>query len=203
MRKTSDQERDIPSFDPLEKPGEKVETDLCVTLAPDLLGVEIPLSQRTEVESDLDQRVIEYPSGEGEDGSGDFLVVQVGEELVRPEFGLVGRVMTVQALIFIELDEGDERCRTDAIIKSALKYKSTNYDPSEPQLTLIQLLGLLLQKMPLLGHPEHINTENMKPRYPLMTLDVLLDAPRTLIREILADAAGTISQEMMCVFQGC
>jgi hypothetical protein len=34
-----------------------------------------------------------------------------------------------------------------------------------------------------------------------MTLDILLDAPMALVGEILSDASGSVSKEMMCVFQ--
>jgi hypothetical protein len=56
--------------------------------------------------------------------------------------------------------------------------------------------------MPPFQTSQLVHAENMKPRYPLMTLDVLPHSPMSLISEILTDTSGSISQEMMGVFQG-
>ena len=55
--------------------------------------------------------------------------------------------------------------------------------------------------MPLLQRAQHVNTEDMKPRDPLVTFNVLGDPPLTLVSEILPDTSGSISQKVVRVFQ--
>jgi len=78
MREASDKERYIGRFDPFEVSRKVIQTDLGIRLAPDLLRVKVPLGERSEIESELDERVMEDLARKGEDGSGDFLIVQVG-----------------------------------------------------------------------------------------------------------------------------
>lgn len=54
--------------------------------------------------------MVEDGFGEVEDGADDFLVVEVGHDLVGAEFGFVGRGDTVKAFIVVQLDERDKRC---------------------------------------------------------------------------------------------
>lgn len=69
-------------------------------------------------------------------------------------------------------------------------------------LTLIQLLLLLLEEIPLLHLTQLIQTQNMKPRYPLMAFNVLFHAPTTLKGEVLADATGAVAEEVVGIFEG-
>lgn len=65
------------------------------------MGVKVALSEGAEGEGELDERVGEEGVGEGEDGSGDFLVVEVGHELVGAEFGFVRGGDAVEAFVVV------------------------------------------------------------------------------------------------------
>lgn len=101
MRQTRHQEWDFALLDHLDKPRPPIQADLGIALRPDLLGVKIPLSERAEGEGELDEGVEEEGVGEGEDGTGDFLVVEVGHELVGAEFGFVGGGDVVEAFVVV------------------------------------------------------------------------------------------------------
>jgi len=100
-----------------------------------------------------------------------------------------------------EIKAGEENGKMKTTTDISLLLLAASHHPV-PSLTLIQLLRLLLQKVSAFQPPQLIHAENMKPRYPLMTLDILLYTPMPLISEILTNPSGSISQEMVGVFQG-
>lgn len=74
------------------------------------------------------------------------------------------------------------------------------------RLTLVQLFGLLFQKLSIFQLCQLVYGEDMKPSYPLVTFYVLRDADMTLIGKILTNTSRSIPYEAMRVpesSQGC
>lgn len=67
------------------------------------------------------------------------------------------------------------------------------------KLTLVQLLGFLLQKLCVFQLCQLVYCENMESGYSLMTLYVLHDPDMTLIGEILTDTSSSVPYETMRV----
>lgn len=110
MRQTGDQIRHLVLFDEFTIASEKVETDFGIITSSHLLSVKVALGERTEFECQLKEWVGESLCREVEQRTSDFVVVQMGKQLVRSEFRFVGVGLAFQPLIVVQFDEGDEGC---------------------------------------------------------------------------------------------
>jgi hypothetical protein len=105
VRQTCDQKGHIPFLDTFEVLRKEIERDFCIVFAADFLGIKVPLSERTKGECQLEMRMAKDFVGEVEDGPGHFVVVQMREELISPELGLIPTRPAIQALIVVQFDE--------------------------------------------------------------------------------------------------
>ena len=191
MREACNQEGHIAFLDTLEVLREEVERDFRIVLAANFLSIKITLRKRSKGECQLKVRVTENFVGKVKDRSSHFIVIQMGEKLVGPKFGLVAASLAIQTLVVVKLNKRDEGCT----------YQIYAGSDRSPLLTLIELFRLLFQKLAVLKLAQFVYRENVKSGNPFVTLNVLHDANMPLIRKVLTDTTRSISNEAVGIAQ--